>query len=130
DSMHFENSPEDGEIGNDAEKTRLHNKLSQFAGILVPGGFGSRGSQGIINTCNYARVNNIPFLGICFGFQLAIVEFARNVCGLNSANSTEINPDTDNPVVIYMPEQKNIKEMGGTMRLGLHEINVKSGSIA
>ncbi|VFJ12337.1 glutamine hydrolyzing CTP synthase [Candidatus Nitrosocosmicus franklandus] len=130
DSMHFENSPEDGEIGNDAEKTRLHNKLSQFAGILVPGGFGSRGSQGIINTCNYARVNNIPFLGICFGFQLAIVEFARNVCGLDSANSTEINPDTDNPVVIYMPEQKNIKEMGGTMRLGLHEINVKSGSIA
>jgi CTP synthase len=128
DSVKFEGSSKDPE--NNSETTRLYNKLSQFAGILVPGGFGSRGSQGIINACNYARVNNIPFLGICFGFQLAIVEFARNVCGLSSANSTEINPNTDNPVVIYMPEQKHIKDMGGTMRLGLHEISVKSGSIA
>ena len=115
---------------NNSESTHLYNKLSQFAGVLVPGGFGSRGSEGIINACNYARINNIPFLGICFGFQLAIVEFARNACGLTSANSTEINPDTDNPVVIYMPEQKQVKDMGGTMRLGLHDISIKSRSVA
>jgi CTP synthase len=116
----------------ESEFSNLTKKLEQFAGILVPGGFGSRGSQGIINACNYARVNNIPFLGICFGFQLAIVEFARNVCGLSSANSTEIAPDTDHPVVYYMPEQKHVKTMGGTMRLGLHDINIKidSGAMA
>ncbi|HEX5904424.1 MAG TPA: CTP synthase (glutamine hydrolyzing), partial [Candidatus Nitrosocosmicus sp.] len=118
------------EPANNSELTPLYNRLSQFAGVLVPGGFGSRGSEGIINACNYARINNIPFLGICFGFQLAIVEFARNACGLTSANSTEINPDTDNPVVIYMPEQRQVKDMGGTMRLGLHDISINSRSIA
>lgn len=104
--------------------------LREFDGILVPGGFGSRGSEGIINSCNFARVNGVPFLGICFGFQLAIVEFARNVCKLPGANSTEINPETNNPVVLYMPEQKQIKAMGGTMRLGLHNIQIEPGSIA
>ncbi|WP_458721407.1 CTP synthase [Candidatus Nitrosocosmicus sp. R] len=104
--------------------------LREFNGILVPGGFGSRGSEGIINSCNFARVNGVPFLGICFGFQLAIVEFARNVCKLTGANSTEINPETNNPVVLYMPEQKQIKAMGGTMRLGLHNIQIEPGSIA
>ncbi|MDN5847744.1 MAG: gamma-glutamyl-gamma-aminobutyrate hydrolase family protein, partial [Candidatus Nitrosocosmicus sp.] len=83
-----------------------------------------------INSCNFARVNDVPFLGICFGFQLAIVEFARNVCKLSDANSTEINSKTNNPVVLYMPEQKQIKAMGGTMRLGLHNIQIGSGSIA
>lgn len=128
DSEKFENNPKSG--AHTAGSNSMSNILSQFSGILVPGGFGSRGSQGIINTCNYARANNVPFLGICFGFQLAIVEFARNVCGITSANSTEIEPDTDNPVVLYMPEQKNVKEMGGTMRLGLHNIDIQSGSIA
>ena len=104
--------------------------LREFDGILVPGGFGSRGSEGIINSCNFARVNGVPFLGICFGFQLAIVEFARNVCKLTGANSTEINSETNNPVVLYMPEQKQIKAMGGTMRLGLHNIQIEPGSIA
>ena len=104
--------------------------LREFDGILVPGGFGSRGSEGIINSCNFARVNDVPFLGICFGFQLAIVEFARNVCKLTGANSTEINSDTTNPVVLYMPEQKQIKAMGGTMRLGLHNIQIEPKSIA
>ena len=128
----------------DSEKFELpgHNKpirknnskildcLTEYDGILVPGGFGSRGSEGIINSCNFARVNNVPFLGICFGFQLAIVEFARNVCKLNGANSTEINSETKYPVVLYMPEQKQIKTMGGTMRLGLHDIQIESDSIA
>ena len=104
--------------------------LRKYDGILVPGGFGSRGSEGIINSCNFARVNDIPFLGICFGFQIAIVEYARNVCKLADANSTEINSKTNNPVVLYMPEQKQIKAMGGTMRLGLHNIQIKPGSIA
>lgn len=104
--------------------------LREFDGILVPGGFGSRGSEGIINSCNFARVNDVPFLGICFGFQLAIVEFARNVCKLTGANSTEINPDSTNPVVLYMPEQKQVKAMGGTMRLGLHNIQIEPKSIA
>ncbi len=104
--------------------------LREYDGILVPGGFGGRGSEGIINSCDFARVNNVPFLGICFGFQLAIVEFARNVCKLTGANSTEINSQTNYPVVLYMPEQKQIKTMGGTMRLGLHDIQIESDSIA
>ena len=110
--------------------SKISECLRKFDGILVPGGFGSRGSEGIINSCNFARVNNVPFLGICFGFQLAIVEFARNVCKLTDANSTEINSETKNPVVLYMPEQKQIKAMGGTMRLGLHNIQIESSSIA
>ena len=69
---------------------------------------------------------SVPFLGICFGFQLAIVEFARNVCKLTGANSTEINSDSTNPVVLYMPEQKQVKAMGGTMRLGLHNIQIRT----
>ena len=79
--------------------------LDAYDGILIPGGFGSRGSEGIINASNYARQNNIPYLGICFGFQLAIVAFARNICNLSDANTTEINQNTKNPVVVYMPEQ-------------------------
>lgn len=110
--------------------SKIFEYLREYDGILVPGGFGSRGSEGIINSCNFARANNVPFLGICFGFQLAIVEFARNVCKLSDANSTEINSKTNNPVVLYMPEQKQIKAMGGTMRLGLHNIQIESGSVA
>jgi CTP synthase len=98
--------------------------LSKFDGILVPGGFGKRGSEGIINVVNFARDENIPYLGICFGFQLAISEFARNVCNLKDASSTEIDPYTKNPVVIFMPEQRSVHNMGGTMRLGKHEITI------
>ena len=98
--------------------------LRKFDGILVPGGFGKRGSEGIINVVNFARDENIPYLGICFGFQLAISEFARNVCNLKDASSTEIDPYTKNPVVIFMPEQRSVHNMGGTMRLGKHEITI------
>ncbi|HYY67447.1 MAG TPA: CTP synthase [Nitrososphaeraceae archaeon] len=101
-----------------------------FDGIVAPGGFGKRGSEGIINIANYARVNKIPYLGICFGFQLAIVAFARNVCMLENANSTELDPDTGYPVIKYMPEQSAQKEMGGSMRLGEHEIEIIKGSKA
>lgn len=106
------------------------NSLYSYDGILVPGGFGGRGSEGIINASNYARANNIPYLGICFGFQLAIIAFARYVCKLSDANTTEINEKTTNPVIVYMPEQKHIKNLGGTMRLGLHEIDLSSDSNA
>ncbi|HEY6536220.1 MAG TPA: CTP synthase [Candidatus Nitrosocosmicus sp.] len=104
--------------------------LKGYDGILVPGGFGSRGSEGIINTANFAREANIPYLGICFGFQLAIVAFARNVCGLSDANTTEIDPTTSSPVIIYMPEQQHLKNYGGTMRLGSHKIGLDTNSIA
>ncbi len=104
--------------------------LKDYQGILVPGGFGKRGSEGIISTANFARENNIPYLGICFGFQLAIIAFARHVCGLKNANSTELDPTTKNPIVDYMPEQRNVHDMGGTMRLGGHEIVVEQGTIA
>lgn len=100
--------------------------LRKFDGILIPGGFGKRGSEGIINAANFARLENIPYLGICFGFQLAIVAFARNVCSLDYADSTELCLHTKDPVVQYMPEQKTLQDMGGTMRLGRHNIEIIS----
>jgi CTP synthase len=104
--------------------------LKNFEGVLAPGGFGIRGSEGIISAANYSRANNIPYLGICFGFQLAIVAFARHVCNLADANSTELDANTKNPVVDFMPEQLDIHNMGGTMRLGSHEISLTPETIA
>lgn len=92
--------------------------LGDMDGILVPGGFGSRGIEGKIRAAKYARENNIPYLGICLGMQIAIIEFARDVLGLADANSAEINPEITYPVIDIMPEQKAVEEMGGTMRLG------------
>lgn len=103
--------------------------LKGVDGIIVPGGFGIRGTEGKISCIKHARTHNIPFLGICFGFQMAVIEFARNVCGLKKANSTEIQPDCE-PVIDILPEQKKIEKLGGNMRLGGHDIQVKSGSIA
>lgn len=105
--------------------------LSQYKGIIVPGGFGSRGIEGIIAAIKYARENNIPFLGLCFGMQLAVVEFARNVCGLKDANSTEINKNTKNPVIDVLPEQKQVLEntnYGATMRLGSYPAILKENT--
>lgn len=104
--------------------------LKEFDGILAPGGFGKRGSEGIIGAANFARVNNIPYLGICFGFQLAIVAFARHACKLTDANSTELDQNTKNPLVDFMPEQRNIHDMGGTMRLGAHDISIMPKTLA
>ena len=87
-------------------------------GILVPGGFGSRGIKGKILACNYARTHNIPYLGICLGMQIAIIEFARNVLGLDGANSAEIDSETRYPVIDFLPEKKNLTDLGGTLRLG------------
>jgi len=101
------------------------NTLEEYNGILVPGGFGIRGSEGIINTANYARENNIPYLGICFGFQLAAVSFAKNVCELSNANSTEIDNKTECPIIDLLPEQSDVSDMGGSLRLGANKINIK-----
>jgi len=94
--------------------------LGDFDGIIVPGGFGNSGVEGKINAINYARIMNQPFLGLCYGMQLAVVEYSRNVCNLKDAHSTECNPDTSNPVIDLLPEQKNISSKGGTMRLGAY----------
>ncbi len=91
-------------------------------GILVPGGFGDRGIEGKILACNYARTQNKPFLGICLGMQLAVIEVARNVLGWKNANSTEFNEQVDHKVVVFMPEI-DPTHMGGTMRLGNHRYN-------
>jgi CTP synthase len=99
-------------------------------GIIVPGGFGSSGVEGKILAINYCRTNDVPFLGLCFGLQLAIVEFARNVCGLNDVNTTEVNPNTHNPVVDILPEQKTITSKGATMRLGAYDAILKRGTLA
>ncbi len=99
-------------------------------GLLVPGGFGDRGITGKINSIKYARENNIPFLGICLGMQCAVIEYARNVCNLKDANSTEFDSETPYPVIDLLPEQKNITEKGGTMRLGSYEAILKEGTLA
>lgn len=108
----------------------LLSKLTEFHGILIPQGFGKRGSEGKILAANYARENAIPYLGLCFGFQMAIVSFARHVLGLVDANSTELNPQTTNPVIDLLPEQKMVKDLGGSMRLGGHEIDIVDGTMA
>ncbi|MFQ5998030.1 MAG: CTP synthase [Candidatus Bathyarchaeia archaeon] len=102
--------------------------LKNYDGILVPPGFGARGTEGKMLAIKYARENNLPFLGICFGFQMAIVEFARHVCSLDKANSTENDAHTPKPVLDLLPEQKDVKSKGGTMRLGAHEIIIKPGT--
>lgn len=105
-------------------------ELSSFDGVFVPYGFGPRGTEGKIAAAKYARENDIPFLGICYGFQLATIEFARNVCGLKDANSTEINPDSPHPVIDLMPEQRGVEYKGATMRLGTHKIRLQPNTTA
>ena len=110
------------------EGADINEILGDMDGILVPGGFGSRGIEGKIKACEYARTHNVPYLGICLGMQIAIIEFARNVLGLKDANSAEINPETPYPVIDILPEQKDVTDMGGTMRLGQYpcSLNPKS----
>jgi CTP synthase len=96
----------------------------------VPYGFGPRGTEGKITAIRFARENDVPFLGVCYGFQLAVIEFARDVCGLTDANSTEINPSSPYPVIDLMPEQRGIELKGATMRLGAHKIVVEPDTLA
>ncbi len=105
-------------------------RLENADGVVVPGGFGSRGSEGKIEAVRYARENDVPFLGLCLGFQMAVIEHARNVVGLEGADSTEIESDTPHPVIDLLPEQYETEEMGGTMRLGTHETQIDEGTLA
>jgi len=104
--------------------------LADVDGIIVPGGFGTRGAEGKITCVRYARENNLPYLGICFGFQMAVIEIARNVCGLTEADSTEIEPECTEPVIDILPEQKKIEGLGGNMRLGGRDIELKPQTLA
>ncbi|MBT3443132.1 MAG: CTP synthase [Flavobacteriaceae bacterium] len=110
------------------DNDQINNEISNFDGVIVAPGFGSRGIEGKIKAIKCARENNIPFFGICLGMQMAVIEFARNIIGLKDANSTEMNEKTLNPVISLMEEQKSISEMGGTMRLGSWECNINEQS--
>ncbi|PZD96465.1 CTP synthase [Paenibacillus sambharensis] len=105
-------------------------KLQGVNGILVPGGFGDRGIEGKINAIRYAREQKVPFFGICLGMQVAVIEYARSIAGLADANSSEIDPSTPYPVIDLLPEQKDIEDLGGTMRLGLYPCKIVPGSKA
>ena len=105
-------------------------KLGGYDGILVPGGFGDRGIEGKISAIRYARENDVPYFGICLGMQLAVVEFARHVCGLEGAFSTEFDELTKHPVIDIMAEQKEVDKLGGTMRLGSYPCHLKEGTKA
>ncbi len=108
----------------------LQQWLGPFDGILVPGGFGFRGLEGKIRAIGYARENRIPFFGICLGMHMAVVEFARNMCALQGANTAEVDENTPHPVIDLMPEQRSIKDKGATMRLGTYPADLKKGSLA
>ena len=97
-------------------------------GIIIPGGFGNRATEGMIQSCRYARENDIPCLGICLGMQMMAIEFARDVCGLKGATSGEFEPQSDCKIIDLMNDQKNIENMGGTMRLGAYDCVLKPGS--
>jgi CTP synthase len=105
-------------------------RLADCDGIIVPGGFGVRGTEGKIECIRYARENRMPYLGLCLGFQMAVIEFARNACGIEGANSTEFEKKCKHPVIDILPEQKKIEGLGGNMRLGGKDIEIKPGTLA
>ncbi len=111
-------------------KENVAEKLKGMDGVLVAPGFGERGLDGKLNAIQYVRENNIPFFGICLGMQCSVIEFGRNVLGLKDANSFEMDANTSNPVINLMEEQKNITNMGGTMRLGAYDCEIKKGTKA
>jgi CTP synthase len=114
----------------DTTDPEIHKKLEDVHGILVPGGFGDRGIEGKIRVAQLARENKIPYFGLCLGLQIAVIEFCRNVLKLSGAHSTEFDPKTKHPVIDLLPEQKSVKDMGATMRLGTYECAVRKGSLA
>jgi len=116
----------------DSEEMQDHHeeRIRDADGIVVPGGFGSRGTEGKIQAIKYAREHDVPFLGLCLGFQLAVIEYARNELGLDGAHSTEIEPETPYPVIDLLPEQYDLEDLGGTMRLGAHDTQIEPGTLA
>lgn len=114
----------------DLTQDNVAKKLEGVSGVLVAPGFGGRGIDGKLAAAKYSRENEIPYFGICLGMQCAVIEFARNICGWETANSTEFDEDTEYPIIDLMPDQKNIEEKGGTMRLGLYDCKIKKDSKA
>ncbi len=112
----------------DIEKGDPKKLLKGIQGILIPGGFGNRGIEGKVKTVEYARKHKIPFFGICLGMQIATIEFARNICGLKGANSTEFDRETKYPVISLLEEQKEVKNLGATMRLGVYDCEIQKGT--
>ncbi len=112
------------------EREGIGSLLDDIDGILVPGGFGKRGIEGMIQAVTHARTQGIPFFGICLGMQMAVIEYARNVCNLENANSSEFDADTPYPVIDFLPEQRNISDKGGTMRLGAYPCVLERSSFA
>ncbi|MDB5300222.1 MAG: pyrG [Phycisphaerales bacterium] len=112
------------------EASNVDRRLAGCNGVIVPGGFGVRGTEGKIECIRWARENKVPYLGLCLGFQMAVIEYARNVCGIADANSSEFEPSCKNPVIDILPEQKKIEGLGGNMRLGGKDIDLKRGSLA
>lgn len=117
----------DSETVNESNSSEIFKDVD---GILVPGGFGSRGIEGKILTAKYARENNIPYLGICLGMQIASIEVARNLLGHSDANSTEFNPSSDHPVISLMADQNDVDNLGGTLRLGNYDCHLEEGTLA
>ncbi len=127
------------QLGVEIKRTWIHSEeladgyggqLDDVDGIIVPGGFGARGTEGKIEAVRYAREHDVPYLGLCLGFQMAVIEYARHVVGLGGAHSTEINEGTPHPVIDILPEQYEIDDLGGTMRLGTHETDIEPGTLA
>ena len=114
----------------DVTKENADDYFKDVDGIIVPGGFGSRGMDGKLVAIEYARTHNVPFLGLCVGMQLAIVEFARNVLDFKDAHSVELNPETTHPVIHLMPDQDNVTDLGGTLRLGAYPCILEENSKA
>ena len=114
----------------DIETSDVDSFLSKAQGIIIPGGFGDRGLEGMIKTAEYARTKNIPYLGLCLGMQIMVIEYARNVLKIFDANSLEIDPETKNPVIAFMPGQEEVHSTGGTMRLGAYPCILKENSLA
>ena len=114
----------------DVTEENVDEFLADVDGVIVPGGFGTRGTEGMITAIRYARIHNVPFLGLCLGMQLAIVEFARHVCDISDAASIELCPDTLNPVITLLPEQNGVVNLGGTMRLGSYPCVLQDGTKA
>jgi len=112
----------------DNDGPAIRKTLTDVHGIIVPGGYGLRGTEGMIHFIQYAREHHIPYLGLCLGFQLAAIEFARHVCGMEKATSTEFDPHAPEPLISLLPEQEEVSDLGGTQRLGGHDVMLQPGT--
>ena len=128
--MHEHNAKISWVSAEELESSEVNNFLSKAQGIIIPGGFGDRGLEGMIKTAEYARTKKIPYLCLCLGMQIMVIEYARNVLNINDANSLEIDPSTKNPVIAFMPGQEELHSTGGTMRLGSYPCVIKENTIA